>query len=327
MIGTRSTAMISGEEYTSAIDDFNRILKQVAESCSCTVYGYSDNAYAEINSVEDVFKFFCTLRDQLMENHRYFTAVVDRGTLNAEMITIKGSATSYRKSQDSFSMKFVSPQAIDIYLKQCDFTGIGISLSQNVIHDMIKNQKNQKLFCQSIYQKKTETTSNQNLTIVPIFDIAYSDVCIEKIEYIISDYLIASATNFQAGRYYITPIISMIKCLPQRIIECELKKIVSLISLSDIPEVFKSLPYQREHSLYFILALIDHVLSLRDTDLLFDSRRICECIINLYNNISSDTIEQLSTIPSAIISNKNKRMFLSFLYNQEYRKNTNEKLL
>lgn len=89
MIGTRASALISNEEYTSAIDDFSNALKQVGDKCKCKIFGYSDNAYVEIEDIHEVIKFFRYLREILMNQHRYFTAAVDTGTLQAQQVLLK----------------------------------------------------------------------------------------------------------------------------------------------------------------------------------------------------------------------------------------------
>ena len=306
MLGTRSAAMIGNNEYTSAIEDFNNALKQVSALYPCKVFAYSDNAYVEIDKLEDLIVFFRLLRGLLMDNHRFFTAVVERGSLDCKKI-------SFNQNR-GFSMKFTAPATIDIYLKQCDFTGIGISLSQKVIDD-IKDKNIRGAVCQSVYQARPKTNIESHPIIMPIYDISYENVSYEQIKYIISDYLLASATSGRAGRYYITPIISMIKSLNKDLILNDLKQLVFLISLHEVPNIFKELPNQNIHSLYFILALIDCVFNMHEITDKLDPLKICQDIITYYNKVTPQTIEIIPSVSPAIISNNSKKMFLSVLYN------------
>ena len=303
MIGTRASAMLNNQEYTDAINDFNNSLRQVSYACKCKVYGYSDNAYAEIDNLTDMITFFRILRDNLMKNHRYFTAAVDQGSLHAEQV---------RLNNNSFSMKFTAPSTTDIYIKQCQYSGIGILLSNEVVEDMRK-QKMESDFCQSIFQK--HSVHEKEAEFVSVFDISYKNVILEKIEYLISDYLITAATNDRASRYYITPIISMIKCLNKDIITNELTSLISLLSFKNIPDAFEKLPRNKEYSLFFMFALIDFILSLRETNKSIDAIKNCEQVIKEYNISYPELIKKLPSISTAVISNINKRHFLNILYN------------
>lgn len=306
MIGTRASALISSEEYTDAINDFNNSLKQVASLCQCTIYGYSDNAYAEIEKLTDLVDFFRFLRDNLMNKHRYFTAAVDCGSLKAERISLG--------NKNSFSMKFTAQKTIDIYMKQCQFSGIGISLSRSVVDDLQQNGMC-TAFCQSVYQQFS--VADNEAGIVPIFDLSYKPVIFEKLEYIIADYLMTAATSERAGRYYITPAISMIKCLDKNILFDGLEKLIKLLSFSVVPEGFRCLTHNERYSQYFMFALIEYVLSMREHDKSIDATRICEKIIQGYNIEYYKLVAILPTISTAIISNTNKRKFLNILYNMK----------
>lgn len=306
MLGTRASALISSEEYTGAINDFNNSLEQVGFLYQCTIYGYSDNAYVEIKNLTDMIKFFRILRDNLMNKHRYFTAAVDSGSLNADRVTLG--------KDKGFSMKFTAPATVDIYMKQCHFSGIGISLSKGVIEDLQQNNL-QTAFCQTIFQQYPITDNEAR--IVPIFDLSYDPVILEKLEYIIADYLMTAATNERAGRYYITPIISMIKNLDKTVLLNRLDNLIALISLHNVPIAFKSLQNNKKYAQFFMFALIEFTLSLREQDKAIDAIKICEHIIREYGIDYCELVKILPTISTGIISNANKRLFLNILYNME----------
>lgn len=304
MIGTRNSALISSEEYKEAINDFNNTLEPIVQSYSCQIYGYSDSVYAEIKKTKDLIPFFRTLRDKLMENHRYFSAAVDCGSLGAKK-------TSFDENK-GFSMEFTKKSTIDIYLKQCQFSGIGVWLSESVV-SILKQEKMEKDFCQSVYQRYPAKDIESG--IVQIYDISYDEVSLDKLKYIISDYLMTAATSERAGRYYITAIISMIKGLDKNVVLYELKKAIDLLSLNSIPYAFKSNPQTEMYSVYFMFALIDYILLLRNSDEPIDYEKMCKTVISEYKIEQCKMIKTLSTIPTAIISEENKRNFLKILYN------------
>lgn len=304
MIGTRASATISNQEYTTAINDFNNSLKQVSSLCECTVYSYSDNAYVEVDKLSDLVTFFQVLRETLMNRHRYFTAAVDFGTLNAKKISLDKSK--------GFLMKFTAPATVDIYMQQCQFSGIGVSLSKKVVGDLIEENA-QNAFCRSIYQPYTDNEYKNNM--IPIYDLSYNSVILENLKYIMADYLLTTATNDRAGRYYITPIISMIKCINEQILFENLNSIVSLLSLNDVSPAFKSLNHNNEYSLYFLFALVDSVLSLREKNRLVDSTNLIKHAVTNYNVDHGLLIKSLPSVSDAVISNKNRKHFLNILYN------------
>lgn len=304
MIGTRSSAVISNQEYKDAINDFNNYLQQVSTVYQCKIYGYSDNAYIQIENLTDTVKFFRVLRDTLMNKHRYFSAAIDCGSLQAEKVDLKDKG---------FSMKFTESDTVDIYRKQCEFTGIGISLSNQVVKDLQKKQKYDE-FCESIFQR-CPSTPEKPAECSTVFDISYEPVIFARLEYIIADYLMALATNARSGRYYLTPIISMIKCLDKEVVLKNLKGVISLLSLQSIPDSFKLLPHIKEHALYFVFALIEFILSLRKNNSLIDAKKICEQVIKESGIASYELVKSLPLTSSSVISNVSKRECLNILYN------------
>lgn len=309
MIGTRSAAMISNEEYTDAINDFNNSIKQVSSFCQCKVYGYSDNAYIQIETLSDMIMFFRILRDTLMNKHRYFTAAVDRGSLDAERVSMPNAK--------GFSMKFTAPSTVDIYMQQCVFSGIGISLSQKVVEDL-QSQGMQIDFCQSVFQKSP--INNSGIETAPFYDLSYNSVILEKLQYIVSDYLITAAINERASRYYITPVVSMIKCLDKNILIKNLDDIISLLSFKTVPEAFRNLSNNRKYSLCFLFALIEFTLSLREKDKSIDATKICERVVKGYDIEHNELVTTLPSISTAIISNAHKHQFLNIVYNMRNQK-------
>lgn len=302
MLGTRASALISNTEYEKAINDFNSRLETLSEEYQCKVYGYSDNAYVELKKISDLVLFFRYLRDSLMMQHRYFAAAVDWGTLDATGCS----------NGNFHSMKFTAPATVDIYKMQCQFSGIGISLSEKVVHGL-KEYRMDESFCSSIYQKAYIASGEPVVSL--IYDLSYDSVSIDRLKYIIDDYLLTSATDVRAGRYYLTPLISMIKSLNVEEISQKLRDIVSLLSFSSTPDCFKSLPNNEWYSQYFLFALVERVFLLREKDTSLNANQICTEIIRGYNINGNKLVSICSTISPAIISNENKRNFLKTLYN------------
>lgn len=144
LTGTRASASISNDEYTDVIKDFHYSLKHAGSLCECNIYGYSDNAYIEIKELDDMIMFFRVLRKRLMQKHRYFSAAVDSGSLNADRLPIG--------KNKGFSMMFTAPKVINLYLKQSRFSGIGISLSERVVEEL-NSDKRDGSFCSSVFQR------------------------------------------------------------------------------------------------------------------------------------------------------------------------------
>lgn len=306
MLGSKNAALISSENYTEAIEDFNDTLSQISDMHkNCRIYGYSDNAYIQIDKLDDMIECFQELRNQLLLKHRYFTAAVDEGELN--------SSTTYFGKGKGSSMKFTDSRVIDIYLAQSQFSGIGFYLSPKVV-TQLKSQSKSKLFCPSIYQPNFD---NEALQLKSVMDIAYEKVSMQQLSFIIADYITTTILNKRAGRYYITPIISMIKCLNENIIENDdsLNSIISLITFQQLPEYFKNEGNNQRYAILFLYALIDFILSLDGT--CYDIRRICKDTIKRCNISTNLLIDELAKIPIEIISYANKNKLISILYNLE----------
>ncbi|MBQ4572701.1 MAG: hypothetical protein IJA80_05440 [Clostridia bacterium] len=305
MVGIRASALTSNQEYTASINEFNDTLKQVSRRCNCKIYGYSDNAYVEIDSLEDVIKFFRLLRDTLMKTHRYFSAYVDKGSLNSDKVVFE--------NKKGFSMKFTDPATIGIYLNQCQFSGIGISLSQKVVDDLIYNNMCDD-FCVSIFEKRDSSTK-EKMEFVSLYDVSYNKFGLAKLEYVISDYLMTAAMDERAGRYYITPIISMVKSIDKSIIDEKLDGLISILKFEKIPEVFRNLPHQENYRLLFMLAFIDRIYCIKDRDGSINAKTICEKIIKNFGFSNERLMENLPLVSTSIISKLNKQRFLYVLYN------------
>ena len=301
MVGTRASALRSSKEYTSAISTFAYTLKQLYEHFHCKIYGYSDNAYLEFQEYGQMVDFLQLLRELLMNEHRYFTAAVDTGSLLAKQ-------HSFGK-QNGFAMEFTSSVATDIYIRQRQFSGIGISLSDSLVKE---NEKNDT-FCTSIFH--CCDASADDLGFEEVIDLAYRPVTLEQLRFVFADYIVASSMNVRAGRYYLTPIISMIKCLDPSVVLNEIEPLVSLLSLHSLPSSFNKLTYIDTYSMYFLLALVDRVFSMQENSPLVDSQKICEYIIKNRNKPDIDLVGFLSNARESVITAVHKREFLEVLYN------------
>lgn len=307
LVGTCSSAALSNCQYTEVIDDFNSVLKQVDTYHDCKIFGYSDNAYIETNDLYTMIELLSKLRVLLQDRHRYFTAAIDCGSLEAEKIDFK----------KGFSMKFTAPSTVDIYLKQRKLSGIGMSLSNEIV-EHLKQDGKKNLFCQSIFQPCF--CENGEIQVVPVFDIAYERVLVRRLEFIISDYLLTAASNERAGRYYLTPIISMIKSLDLNTIFDNSTNIIGLLSFSNVPKAFRQLSFNKKYSMFFLFALADRTLDIMLHHDRFKAEQICEDIICAYiknGNNEEYIVKDLASIPTAVISAYNQQVFLQILYNMK----------
>ena len=66
---------------------------------------------------------------------------------------------------------------------------------------------------------------------------------------------------------------------------------------------------------YFILALVDSVISMREKNPMIDSTKVCEYIISRYKNQEFKFINSLPNILESVISCSHKRDFLRIIYN------------
>lgn len=310
MVGTRASAMMSNDEYTASINDFTDAMKQLSEIFNCRIYGYSDNAYIEFSDHIQMIQFFRLLRENLLYQHRYFTAAVSLGSLQAKQI--------YFGKPKGFAMKFTSAVATDIYISQRQFSGIGVSLSNRVVQELHSQQMDDQV-CKSIYHRCSN--SGDDMGFEEVIDLAYAPVSLEQLRYIFADYIMAAAMSVRAGRYYLTPIISMLKCLDPSVLSENLSDLVDLLSFQTIPPAFQSLKYNSTYSLFFILALVDRVISLREKNPTIDATKICEYIVGRFINQEFKFITALPSILEAVISCSHKREFLRIIYNM--RKDSN----
>lgn len=109
----------------------------------------------------------------------------------------------------------------------------------------------------------------------------------------------------------------MIKCLDKSTLINDLDKTISLLSFQAVPKVFQSLNHNREYSLFFMFALIEFTLSLRERDKSINAKKICEQIIKGYNIDYNLLVKTLPSVSTAVISSTNKRTFLNILYNMK----------
>ncbi len=300
MVGTRAKASISNEEYAKAIRDLHETMKAVATSLDgCKVYGYSDNAYIEVNGLENMILFLRDLRMRLMVKHHFFNAAVDKGELRQRIITIPANKGS--------SMSFTSPATVNIYMEQSKFTGIGVSLSQDVVDDLEKAQMT-SAYCSSIYKGKE---ANEFYS---IYDVSYDPIGVEDLKYMISEYALTTIMNRRAGRYYVTPIISMIRSLDLDVLKTQTAQLVDAIMMKKIGSVLET-ECVKEYSLLFLYTLLGYVLSVRESKGHYiDSQRIFKSIIDICGVEHRTITNNLSKAPIGVISNYEKKKLVQYMF-------------
>lgn len=304
MVGTRSAALISSKEYSEAICDFHEIMKETSTTIDkCSIFGYSDNAYIEIPDLNEMILFFKRLRRRLIRNHRYFNAAIGIGELGEVTTTNSGYS-------NGCSMRFNSPSTINVYLAQSRFTGIGISLSPEIVKELDANNLH-KAYCNSIY--KTKATDSKQSEFVDVVDIRYDPTSVEEIEFVLSDYVLTSLTNKGAGRYYLTPILSMIRSLEEPILERKTEEIVELLTLNKIKKTFM-ISELSEFTTFFLLCLIGHVVSIEKEHTSLAAHNIFEKIMKSNSVNIQEILKSLESAPVGVITSFEKRQAIKQLY-------------
>lgn len=305
MLGARASASIDKNEYKSLINDFNDSLKNLElylkeNSSFYSIYGYSDNAYIEIEELDVMIYGLRFLRKNLMLNHRYFSSAIACGKLDTKL-------TSFKKHGNI--MTFTGADVIDVYKSQSEFSGIGYRLSNEVIKELERIDGKQ-FFCTSIYQNDID-----KLIFYPTFDISYEKTKKIQLSYIISDYISTTVMNSKAGRYYLTPIISMIKCLDDEAIKTELIDIVHLITLQNIPVAFKNNGYNEKYILFFLFAIFEKILSMNRS--VNDILEYSNIILDESKFELEELIDELPHVPIQVISDLNKKELLKIIFNKK----------
>lgn len=308
MLGTRAKASLGDEEYTKSVTIFNDKLAGLSEVYRGKTYAFSDSAYVQFEHLDKMVKFFCELRSSLMPEHLYFSAAVEKGVLSSKPGSFENTNGFF------YSMKFTSAAAVKAYRMQSHCTGIGTFVSNAIVEKV--DTKSKQMFCSTICLMR-ELADNE-FTPIPVYDIAYPRVTITQVKFILADYLITAATNPRAARYYITALISMIKCIKVSQLKNDevLLQIIKVLSFQTIPECFQKIEHNRTYINYFLFALIESSLSKINPEnfLENEAREVCKIIISEFRIDSDELIRKLSKIPSAIITDKNKNTFLSVLF-------------
>ena len=308
LVGTKSSALTSNLEYKEAITDFNTTLKMLSDNYNqCQIYGYSDNAYIQFENLKDIISFLEALRKNLLLRHRYFSAAVDVGNLKPALVSFRNP----KKKVSGTSIMFTETCTIGIYLAQCNFSGIGFNLSKQVVEEL-KEMEMDKYFRYSVYQTSYDKNICKNLC--PVIDIAYNLVTKDDLSLIISDCIATAILNKRAARYYITPIITMIKCLNLKELIDDTNSIIELITFQRFPKALNQ-EIDQTYSLFFLCALIDYSLSIDNPHI--DTNGLCTKIVQ--NNCISTSliVENISSVPVEIISKKNKMELIKILFETE----------
>lgn len=308
MVGTRASAAIGNNEYSDAIRVFHNALSTIADSCRCNIYGYSDNAYIETNDLDEMVKVFQLLRRNMQNNHLYFTAAVDVGTLKAKIKTSKGIGKGNIVS-------FNGEGVVKVYLQQTLFSGIGVSLSDAIIAEL-KAKHKEEYICRSIYQIKSARIADGQF--MPVYDLAYSCFLLEYLEYLVADYILTAALNEQAGRYYVTPIVSLLRCISKEDIVDNVEDILLLILFRKVPQEIRLGDAHNRYKQIFLFVLLDRLLDFPITsEDDFDSTEYCKKIIASVKKDSANIFNYLNEIPVDVISVGKKRKLISILYNMD----------
>lgn len=304
LVGTREAALISSKHYSKNIDLFAKSLKEIGNEYNCSIYAYSDNAYIEVKNLYEMLKLFRELREKLRRSHIYFTAAIDKGTLEAKSHEIDRATGNI--------MTFENPSTAEIYKLQTKFQGIGYTISKAVCDDL-KKENLENSVKPSVFECISKETLSSEL--IPIMDLAYDRIGCVQLNYIIIDYLKTMVMNTRAARYYITPIITMIKSYDTERFEHDLDELVKTITLQNIPKSFINSSLET-HKMLFLFSLIDHLLSMEE-GLENTNFELCQQIIRTSNIPVESYVKTIATTSDSIISRLNKHEFVKILYDYE----------
>lgn len=300
MVGTRSYASISNDEYGNAISEFHKEMANVARRFSkCQIYGYSDNAYIEVDRLEDMIQFMRRLRRNLMKKHFYFNAAVGKGSLCHKKVDMP--------QDKGFSMSFTSPSTVNVYMAQSKFSGIGIYLTQEVVDDLNSEQMHHE-FCSSIYKPKYQDA------FCSIYDISYDTVGLDDLNYILSDYALTTIMDREAGRYYITPVISMIRNIDIDAFCGDVSKLTDIVMMHEIKSVLCA-DHVDEYSWLFLYTLLGRVLSLeRNDSVQINTQKVFRDVVDSCKIDHKKIIENLPVAPTGVISNLEKKKLVQHMF-------------
>ena len=119
----------------------------------------------------------------------------------------------------------------------------------------------------------------------------------------------------RAARYYITPIITMIKSYDAERFEQDLDELVKTITLQNIPRSFIS-DLLETHKMLFVFSLIDHLLSTEE-ELENTKFELCHQIIRTSNIPVERYVKTIAKTSDSIISRFHKHEFIKILYDYE----------
>lgn len=206
LLGTKTTALTSVDDYTKKIDLFSKKLETVAQIYpSVLIYAYSDNAYIEAPSFDIMQKAFMLLRRELFINGHYFNAAIHTGSLDADLY-----ALSKLDADKKSHMRFVSKDAIAVYTEQLAYKGIGISVS----NEIAINKPNATVI--SYYCKSLDPFDVERY-----YDILVIDVSESLIQRTLGDYIFIKYKNQKASRYYIAYVCTLIQSIDKHCFDNE----------------------------------------------------------------------------------------------------------
>lgn len=298
MVGTKSYADVSNSDYENAICRFHKELYNSAKRINCKIYGYSDNAYIEVTNLNDMIKFMRHLRKMLMKKNLYFNAAIGKGELNQKQVSMP---------EEGFSMIFTDPATVSVYMEQNRFSGIGACLSNEVVEEL-RSAKLFNNFCCSVHKSKSSDD------LYTVYDVSYDTVVLEDLEFILSDYALTTIVNRSAGRYYITPVISMLRSLDVDVLRNDFIKITEIVMMHEIKSVLCA-GHIDEYSWLFLYTLLGRVISLEGDDSAhLNIPQTIKGIIDSCKINHKMIIENLHIAPLGAITNIEKKKLIQYLF-------------
>ena len=312
MLGIQSVAEYDYDEYRKSLEIFQEKAQFICENEAkklpkeqIQIYIFSDCAYVESTSLNQLLDFYSQLRSELFINEIFFNAALSEGSLNAKI----------NKNKLVKSAIFESTNTVKVYQMQSRYKGIGITVDKEVVNKY-KEQIGNKLV-KSIFQPNAS-----ELNFIEYWDIKYNRPNSEGlsllliIKDLISIYSRLKRFNSNASRYYISAISTLILQLDKSELviendydlkETEITKYI--LSLNSDIDVSYNLFF-----LLFINVLFDRICGNGKNSL---QEEACFNLLDNFKQIKNTNLlrefEEIPKIPKSILNTRNKELLSVYL--------------
>ena len=207
LLGTRGFCENS-QLYFQNITTFHEVLSQLSPLLRKGNVGlFSDCAYAQSSNLIELITFLVQVRDRLMSCGLYFNAVVKEGDLGIS--NVKGT-----EARHTLGVVFTNSSIADLYITQSKFKGIGISVDEKIIEDIMLDGRIKINRC--IFLDKVSDSNNMIVKPLMYYDVAFNfEHHLKEIEYFLKifyrDFYSAYVKSPRFGKYYVSAICNLLR--------------------------------------------------------------------------------------------------------------------